>query len=116
MKRTVYALARYRDCQAAIDFLSTAFGFRLHESSKDDRGAVNHAELFVEDDMIMLGTGEPGGPGVYIAVDDPDAHHDRAKAAGARITMEPADQPYGSREYACADPEGNLWFFGTYRP
>ncbi|MER6511843.1 VOC family protein [Nonomuraea sp. NPDC001636] len=116
MKRTVYALARYEHPQAALDFLTGAFGFRVHESSKDGSGVVEHAELFVEDDLIMIGRGRPGGPGVYIAVDDVDAHHDRARAAGAVITMELTDQPYGSREYACKDPEGNSWFFGTYRP
>ncbi|WP_188192275.1 VOC family protein [Nonomuraea sp. SYSU D8015] len=116
MKRTVYALARYRDCQAAIDFLTGAFGFRAHEVSKNDEGVVNHAELLVGDDMIMIGEGRPGGPGIYVAVEDVDAHHDRAEAAGAEITMEPVDQPYGSREYGCKDPEGNLWWFGTYRP
>ncbi|GGS99755.1 VOC family protein [Nonomuraea spiralis] len=116
MKRTVYALARYEDARAAIDFLSEAFGFRLHESSKDADGVVKHAELFVGDDLIMIGRGDPGGPGVYIAVDEVDAHHDRARAAGAVITMELTDQSYGSREYACEDPEGNRWFFGTYRP
>jgi uncharacterized glyoxalase superfamily protein PhnB len=30
--------------------------------------------------------------------------------------MELADQHYGSRDYSCRDPEGNLWSFGTYRP
>lgn len=116
MKRTVYALARYEDTQAALDFLTRAFGFRVHETSKDDDGIVDHAELFVEDDMIMIGRGRPGGPGIYIAVADADAHHDRARAEGAAITMELTDQPYGSREYACKDPEGNSWYFGTYRP
>ncbi|WP_214325565.1 VOC family protein [Nonomuraea sediminis] len=116
MTRTVYALARYQDCAAAIGFLTAAFGFEPHEVSKNDEGVVNHAELFVENDMIMIGQGKPGGPGIYIAVEDPDAHHDRAKAAGAEITMALTDQPYGSREYACTDPEGNPWFFGTYRP
>ncbi|MEO3796366.1 VOC family protein [Nonomuraea sp. B10E15] len=116
MSRTVYALARYHDCQAALDFLITAFGFRVHEVAKNDEGAVNHAELIVGDDIIMIGQGEPGGPGIYVAADDVDAHHDRARAAGARITMDLVDQPYGSREYGCADPEGNAWYFGTYRP
>ncbi|WP_113701122.1 VOC family protein [Nonomuraea lactucae] len=116
MERTVYALVRYPDCSAAIDFLTAAFGFRPHEVSKDGQGQVNHAELLVENDMIMLGRGKPGGPGVYIAVADPDAHLARAEAAGAEITMGLVDQPYGSREYACKDPFGNLWYFGTYRP
>ncbi|MDR8412133.1 VOC family protein [Nonomuraea sp. 3-1Str] len=116
MERTVYALVRYPDCTAALDFLTTAFGFRAHEVSKDDQGGVSHAELLVENDMIMLGRGRTGGPGIYIAVADPDAHLARARDAGARITMELTDQPYGSREYACEDPYGNQWFFGTYRP
>ncbi|MGW5687913.1 VOC family protein [Nonomuraea sp. NPDC003754] len=110
MTRTVFALARYQDVQGAVDFLAAAFGFEPHEVMKD------HAEILVGDDIIMLGRGTPGGPGVYVAVDDPDAHHDKAVAAGAVVTMELTDQPYGSREYACKDPEGNLWFFGTYRP
>ncbi|GIH78799.1 VOC family protein [Planobispora longispora] len=114
--RTVYPLTRYRDPDAAIDWLSKAFGFEVHQVSKGDDGAIKHAELLAGTGMIMLGPGEPGGPGVYIAVDDPDAHHDRAVTAEARITMELTDQSYGSREYACEDPEGNLWYFGTHRP
>ena len=53
---------------------------------------------------------------IYIYVADPDAHHARAKAAGARILREPMDQDYGSREYSASDPEGYSWSFGTYRP
>jgi uncharacterized glyoxalase superfamily protein PhnB len=49
-------------------------------------------------------------------VDDVDAHHDRAVAAGAEIISGPTDQPYGAREYAARDHEGNGWSFGTYRP
>ena len=49
-------------------------------------------------------------------MDDPDAHHDRAKAAGAEIFRELSDQDYGSRDYAARDPDGNEWYFGTYRP
>ena len=49
-------------------------------------------------------------------MDDPDALHATVKAAGARIETELYDTPYGSREFACRDPEGNLWSFGTYWP
>jgi uncharacterized glyoxalase superfamily protein PhnB len=48
-------------------------------------------------------------------VGDADPHHDRARAAGARITMERRDTDYGSRDYAAKDAEGNTWYFGTYR-
>lgn len=30
--------------------------------------------------------------------------------------MEVEDQDYGGRLYACRDPEGHFWSFGTYDP
>ena len=45
---------------------------------------------------------------------DPDALHARAAAHGAKITQEPHDTDYGSRDFAIEDPEGNHWNFGTY--
>jgi uncharacterized glyoxalase superfamily protein PhnB len=53
---------------------------------------------------------------VYVAVEDPDGHCKRARAARAEITREPEDTDYGSREYSARDPEGHHWHFGTYRP
>ena len=38
------------------------------------------------------------------------------KASGTTIVAEPYDSPHGSRDFACRDPEGNLWYFGTYWP
>lgn len=54
--------------------------------------------------------------GIYVVVDDADAHYARARAAGAEIVLDIKDQPYGSREYTVRDLEGNLWSFGTYAP
>jgi uncharacterized glyoxalase superfamily protein PhnB len=51
---------------------------------------------------------------VYVCIADPDAHHDRAKAAGASIVLPLKDQDYGSRDYSVRDLEGHLWCFGTY--
>ncbi|HEV2770832.1 MAG TPA: VOC family protein [Solirubrobacteraceae bacterium] len=60
--------------------------------------------------------GEPGRAHTYVVVADPDAHHDRAKTAGAQIAMELRDTDYGSRDYAATDLEGNSWSFATYQP
>jgi uncharacterized glyoxalase superfamily protein PhnB len=49
-------------------------------------------------------------------VRDVDAHYARAKGAGAEIVRPLDDTPYGSREYAARDPEGQVWSFGTYDP
>jgi len=41
-----------------------------------------------------------------------DDHCERARAAGATILQEPADQFYGDRTYRARDPEGHVWTFG----
>jgi uncharacterized glyoxalase superfamily protein PhnB len=48
---------------------------------------------------------------VYVYVDDLDAHFAQARAAGAEIVSEPAEQPYGDRRYDVKDIEGHLWSF-----
>lgn len=53
---------------------------------------------------------------LYVAVDDPEALSARVKQAGAKIEMDLRDADYGNREFACRDPEGNLWRFGNYWP
>jgi uncharacterized glyoxalase superfamily protein PhnB len=126
MPQSLYPSLRYRDADAAIDFLQRAFGFEEGHVYRDDAGRVAHAEFRHDGSVLMFGSetdegvarsGSHAGQGwVYVAVDDPDALHDRAKAAGAEIVMGLTDQEYGSRDFAARDPEGNLWSFGTYRP
>ena len=123
----IFPTLRYNDAHAAIDLLVNAFGFTTRALHEDDDRVVQHAELAYGDGMIMLGDAprEPdanrlempiGSGSVYIVVDDPDAHYERAKAAGIKIRRELRDEDYGSRGYSAEDPEGNLWSFGTYRP
>jgi uncharacterized glyoxalase superfamily protein PhnB len=114
---------KYRDAPAAIAFLSRAFGFEERMAVPGPDGSVAHAELGAGTGVVMLGSRrpDPANPwaereGIYVVVDDPDAHCARARAAGAEIVAEPEDKPYGSREYTARDPEGRLWSFGTYRP
>lgn len=125
----IYPVLRYQEPDKALEWLKSAFGFAEHTVYRDDSGTVQHAELHLGVGMIMMSGGREdswlGGKAadplaspvsVYIAVDDPDAHHKRAKAAGAEIVHELSDMDYGSREYSARDPEGNLWSFGTYHP
>ena len=64
----------------------------------------------------MLGQGDPNSQGVYVAVEDADAHYERAKSCGRRLARELEDTDYGSREYTARDLDGHAWSFGTYRP
>lgn len=58
----------------------------------------------------------PAGTGIYCVVEDVDAHHDRARTAGAAIVYPPEDTEFGTRRYRAQDPEGYEWSFGTYAP
>lgn len=118
---SIHPTLRYDDARAAIAFLTGTLGL-VEQSVHEDGGVVQHAELSQGEGVVLIGTRRAGdqfdtGRAVlYLVVDDPDAHHDRAVAAGAEIVMPLTDQPYGSREYVVRDPEGNLWSVGTYRP
>ena len=129
---TMISAMRYDDPAAAVDWLCRVFGFKPHAVYKDDAGNVVHAELSFGNGMIMLGPNidspfgrymtmpkDAGGrctQTVYVIVDDVDAHHAHASAAGADVVMPLRDESYGGREYSCRDPEGHVWTFGNYDP
>lgn len=120
---------RYRDAAAMIDWLVDRFGFTVHARYDNDDGTVGHAQLAYGSSMIMIGddrrdaygalVGSPStqdGKSIYVAVDDVDALFGHVSDAGVAIEQGPTDRDYGSREFICRDPEGNVWCFGTYWP
>jgi uncharacterized glyoxalase superfamily protein PhnB len=112
----IYPFMRFADANAGLDWLKRAFGFEEQVAYRGDDGTIHHAELALGPGIVMFGQGDASDHGVYVAVEDVDAHYERAKAAGAEIVRELADTDYGSREYTARDPEGHVWSFGTYRP
>ncbi|MEU8959644.1 VOC family protein [Streptomyces sp. NPDC048518] len=124
---SVFPTLLYADAKAAIKQLTEAFGFTELSVYEGEDGSVMHAELAQGNGAVMLGSKGRGGAfdramrdagpcGVYVVVDDVDAHHQRAKEHGAEILMPPTDQDYGARDYMARDAEGNVWSFGTYAP
>jgi len=124
----LYPTIRCNDAEAMIQWLKDVIGFTERVVYRND-GVVHHAELAYGSSILMLGQSRDDEYGrlvgdirgrrtdsLYVAVADPDALHAKAKAAGARIEMELHNADYGSRDFACRDPEGNLWSFGTYWP
>ncbi len=108
----------YADPHAAMDFLERAFGMERVQAMDGEDGALLHAEMRHRDGVIMIGTGEAvrGSPGVYLVVEDVDAHHARAAEAGAEVVYPPEDTEFGTRRWRARDPEGHEWSFGTYAP
>ena len=125
----IFATFRYKNAAAAIDWLVGTLGFTVHARYDRKDGKVGHAELALGSSMIMIGdeaddaygrmigtSGATGGKSLYIVVDDVDALFARVEASGVKIEEGLTERDYGSREFICRDPEGNLWCFGTYWP
>ena len=123
----------YKDANAAVDFLTKAFGFKEHFVYRDESNVVHHAELSFGNAMVMIGpqrtesefgklTATPAQANglntqtAYIIIDEVDNHYKIAKANGAEIVMDIKDEDYGGRGYSCKDPEGYIWSFGSYNP
>ncbi|MEK2473082.1 MULTISPECIES: VOC family protein [Streptomyces] len=124
---TMFPTLLYRDVPGALGQLTEAFGFAVAVRYDGADGQVLHAELAYGDGVVMVGSKGRGGPfdeamkgagpsGVYVVVEDPDEHCERARRAGVEILVPPTDQDYGARDYLARDAEGNVWSFGTYRP
>jgi uncharacterized glyoxalase superfamily protein PhnB len=130
-RATIVPAMRYRDANAAVEWLCKNFGFEEHGVYRNDQGQVIHAELSFGNGMIMLGPvadtpfsrfmrqpNDVGGEtqSCYVIVSDADAHYAKAKAGGAEILLDIKDEDYGGRGYSCRDLEGHIWTFGTYDP
>ncbi|HUO94213.1 MAG TPA: VOC family protein [Rhizomicrobium sp.] len=117
----------YKDQRAALAWLEKAFGFEPSMVLVNGAGEIAHAEMSYGDGVIMVGSEWPawkdwckspisaGGANtqrLHVRVErDIDKHCERARAAGAVIAAEPADQFYGDRTYMAVDPEGHHWSF-----
>lgn len=121
----VIPMLAYSDAPAAIEFLCKAFGFEERHRLEMPDGRIGHAEVGYQDNVVMLasvyeelGMASPKDLPAFHAqimcyVDDVDAHHAQARAAGATIATLPEDQDYGNRMYRAVDPEGHRWMFAT---
>jgi uncharacterized glyoxalase superfamily protein PhnB len=129
---TIIPCLRYRDAHAAIEWLCKAFGFEKHAVYENEDGGVEHAQLTFGNGMVMLGEVRDNEFGRHIAQPDEiggretqcacvtvsncKSHYQQAKAAGAVIVDDYAEKDYGGAGYSCHDPEGHLWYFGSYDP
>jgi len=119
----------YRDPKAAVQWLERAIGFEVTMAidGPPESPEMCHYEMSCQGrGRIMLGgewddwVSSPAGVGgrntqtVHVQLPDGlDEHCERARAAGATIAAEPADQFYGDRSYRAIDPEGHRWTFAA---
>jgi len=100
-----------------LAFLAEVFGAReLLRIARPD-GSVMHAEVRIDDTVVMLG--DPGrdwpavGAHVHVYVPDVDDVYRRALAAGAEPVQAPARKDDPDRRGGFKDPGGTTWWVAT---
>jgi uncharacterized glyoxalase superfamily protein PhnB len=123
----------YEDAGKAADWLVDVFGLTEVQRYTEDDGRVTHVVLELGGERMHAGWPGPDyvGPrkhaetceqarrwrespyvvdGVYAEVDDVEAHHQRAQAAGAVVLTPPSEG-----KYRVEDVEGHRWMFAERR-
>jgi catechol 2,3-dioxygenase-like lactoylglutathione lyase family enzyme len=62
----------------------------------------------VDNEAVTMLVAKGALNGVHFHTDDLDATFEKVRDTGADIVSEPADQPWGTRDFAVRDPSGNL--------
>jgi len=123
----------YPEPAKAIDWLCGAFGFEIQIKVEGAAGRVEHSELVFGGGLVMVSDeahvrergvhraspvslGGANTQNLMVFVDDARAHCERARGAGATITMEPKVSDYGEDYwsdlcYEVQDPGGHRWWF-----
>ena len=106
-----------------IDWYKKALGAEELSRSPGPDGKIMHAEIRIGNSRVMLNDVMQGQKGpkalggspasLWLYVDDSDALFARAVAAGAKVQMELANQFWGDRGGAVADPAGYTWWIST---
>jgi PhnB protein len=124
--RTVTPYLAVDDAGQAIEYYTKAFGAKERGRMEAPDGKIAHAELEIGDSVVMLSDPFPqseakppaelGGTTatVFLYVEDVDSFVQRAIDAGAKITMEVADQFWGDRFGSIQDPFGHVWSIATH--
>ena len=123
---------KYADCNAAIDWLCSVFGFEIHFCVEGPGDTVAHAQLRLGEHMIMVGSTDRSDFGVlnvppaqvggkvttslYVCDEDVDTRFSFAVSAGAEIAIALREEDHGGKSFSCRDLEGHLWTFGSYNP
>ncbi len=103
---------------ATIAFLKLVFGAVELRRFPDDSGKLLHAEVRVDDTVLMLA--DPAPPAwppvpsfVHIYVEDVDATYTRALEAGAVSVQTPVKQQDEDKRGGVRDSGGTTWWIAT---
>lgn len=102
--------------QATVDFLVAVFGATPLRVFPGENGKLGHAEVRIDDSVVMLADAIEGWPAVpahvHVYVADVDATYARALAAGAESVQAPVQKADDDKRGGFRDAGGITWWVG----
>lgn len=100
-----------------LEFLKNVFGAVELRRFPGDAGKIMHAEVRIDDTVVMIADGAEGWPPVpshvHVYVADVDATYRRALEAGAASVQEPAKKQDEDKRGGVKDAGGTTWWIAT---
>ena len=100
-----------------IEFLRVVFGAAELRRFVDAAGKIMHAEVRIDDTVLMLADGAEGWlpvpSHVHIYVNDVDTIYRRALEAGAMSVQEPVKKDDEDKRSGVKDAGGTTWWIAT---
>ena len=103
--------------ERTIRFLERVFGATQLRRFDSPDGGIMHAEVRIDDTVVMLGDGGPGYPPVpahvHVYVRDVDVTYRTALEAGATSVRPPEQKGDDDKRGGVKDAGGTTWWIGT---
>lgn len=102
---------------ATIEFLTSVFGAQELRRFTDQDGRIVHAEVHLDDTVVMVADQAKGWPAiashVHVYVPDVDGIFRRALEAGATMVQEPVQKDDADKRGGVKDRGGTTWWIAT---
>ncbi|MGX1690939.1 VOC family protein [Brevundimonas naejangsanensis] len=103
------------DTQATVDFIKAVFDVEPHAVHRADEGGIAHAEVWIDDTILMFGQWKGSGAVAHVHVYVPNVREsfERARKAGGRVVQEPVRKDDPDLRGGVVDPSGTTWWLST---
>ena len=103
------------DAQATLDFIKSVFDAEPELIHKGEDGSIAHAEVRIDDTILMIGQFKDSGSVAHIHVYVPDVRHsfELARKAGGKAVQEPIRKDDRDLRGGIVDSSGTTWWLST---
>jgi uncharacterized glyoxalase superfamily protein PhnB len=103
------------DAQATLDFIKAVFDADPERVIREEDGSIAHAEIRIDDTIIMVGQWKDSGSVAHVHVYVPDVRKsfEMARKAGGKVVQEPVQKDDPDLRGGIADASGTTWWLST---